>query len=74
LVSEACFLANFQKAPFDEVEINDSIDLADKMEMAISEQKRSYSDGRDFVKQFSQDVIIKKYTEIYNRLLKEDLI
>tara|TARA_R110000737_G_scaffold324995_1_gene338150 strand:+ start:19111 stop:20148 length:1038 start_codon:yes stop_codon:yes gene_type:complete len=68
------FLANFQKAPFDEVEINDSIDLADKMEMAISEQKRSYSDGRDFVKQFSQDVIIKKYTEIYNRLLKEDLI
>lgn len=66
------FLANTQKAPFDEILKNNSEDLASKMEIAILENKHSGESGREFVKQYSQDEIIKKYTEIYSRLLKED--
>jgi glycosyltransferase involved in cell wall biosynthesis len=64
------FLANKEVAPFDEVIKNNPPQLAQKMEEAIIETKYSGEASRRFVKQFSQDEIIRKYSDIYNRLIK----
>jgi glycosyltransferase involved in cell wall biosynthesis len=63
------FLANTQRAPYEEVAKNNPDHLAIKMEKAIVEKKLSGIEGREFVKQFSQDAILERYLEIYDKLL-----
>lgn len=69
LSTKVGFLTNSSEAPFDEIEFNKPSGLASKMEEAIKMKKRSGNAGRKFVKQFSENDIIQRYAELYEKLI-----
>ena len=63
------FLANTKNTPFDEVEFDNPMSLALKMENAIANSKLSGNIGRNYVKQFTEENILKEFSALYETLL-----